>query len=292
MTAGPLHFNFVLANHAPARLQELDDVLRPIFFGLRAAGHRVTAAGRRFQAAPAVNIVTDDLTPMPAAQLVAEARSAWGDGLRFGVLAVSASPPAEVLHAASFAWTLAANPAIDASVPPARRAVIGYGFAGALQGPRLIADPGQRDLDVAVYGAAGERLDRVMAGLSAAGLGAFAVRAGALPDYLVTDLLSRAKVVVAVDNSRDSQAQAPRVLKAICNGVLVIAERPAGAADPFWSLVEDAREPDLPAACRRLIAAGDYAARGLAALERLRQTCPMRDALAEAVACAAAAGRS
>jgi hypothetical protein len=113
------------------------------------------------------------------------------------------------------------------------------------------------------------------------------VRAGAFPDYIVTDLLSRAKVALVVGGSAGPDAACgPRALKAICNGALVVAD--AGSVpEPLTALVEHASDEDIPAQCVRIIAEGRAVERGLAALAQLRGAASMREG-AEAVAALAA----
>ncbi len=289
-------FNFVLTNLTPARLQVLDDVLWPIFVGLRAAGHRVVAASRVFRPYPALNVVVEDFTDANFVSSLASARAAWPGRFKLGVLCVDmpGAPGAEparpaAFHAAlpgvDFVWTLA--PEMPTSgIPAARVAAIGYGFDGGLAGPRLIAESALRDLDVVVYGTESRRRDELLAALKSVGIGHFLLRAGALPDYLATDLLSRAKlVVVAGDGVTPLAALAPRILKAICNGALVLAED--AARGPLAEFVIGGSFADLPRQCREQLAKGNCAERGIDAFERLRSARSMRDGLAAALDVAA-----
>jgi hypothetical protein len=173
-----MHFNFVLTNHGAAALQTLDDILRPLFFGLRAAGHRVTAPLRQFGGPPEVNIVVEDFGDLAFVQTVHGARAAAG-GLRLGMLCPLAFGAPDmtpvrrdalnsILPAVDFAWILAPGALPPGALSPDRVAVLRYGFDESLVGPRLISDAARRDLDVVVYGPGGARFDAAVARLAAA----------------------------------------------------------------------------------------------------------------------------
>lgn len=294
-----MQFNVVLTNHRPAALQALDDILRPLFFGLRAAGHGVVAGALQFRRRPAVNLVVENFSDPAFVRTVAEARAAWSRDLVLGVLCPFAvdgagvdqargAGLAAVMPLMDFAWTLAADQLPAGLIAAGRAAVVGYGFDEGLVGPRLISDPAGRDLDVVVYGQSGPRLDGLLARLLAAGRSHFAVRAGLLPDYIVADLLSRAKVVAAIDGEAGAEASlAPRALKAICNGAAVITEG-GTVPDPLGAAVASCADTQIPVLCGRLIAEGRFVDRGLGALEQIRRTTTMREGVAAAAALAAA----
>lgn len=298
---GLMQFNFVLTNHRPAALQGLDDVLRPLFAGLRAAGHRVTAPARQLQKRPVVNIVVEDFSDPAFAALIQRTRTEWADGLLLGVICPFGPGGPEttaarrdglraVLPLADFAWTLTPDVLPPGLLPAGRVARLSYGYHESLVGPRLIADAAARDIDVVAYGPESDRLTALIRGLEAVKLGAFILRPGVLPDYLVTDLLSRGKAVAVVGDSHTPPATLrPRIAKAICNGALVLAE-PGSADDATAGALVECPLGDVPARCQASIANGDYAARGLQALERFKAT-PMRDALAAALAVLPLAGQ-
>jgi len=292
-----MQFNFVLTNHRAAELQALDDILRPLFFGLRAAGHRVVAGARQFGKPPAVNVMVEDFGDPAVVREIQAARAAAAPDFRLGVLfplEVGELAPERrdglrsVLPALDFAWTLAPSGLPADLVARDRAAVVRYGFHDSLVGPRLIADPAGRDLDVVVYGPNSPRLDALVGRLAAAQLRHFPVRAGTFPDYIVTDLLSRAKTVAVIGGAPGADAAlAPRALKSVCNGALVIAE--AGSlSDALAGLLVTCAYDDIPADCGRIVAEGRFVERGLEALERLRGLPGMRDGLAAALAVAAA----
>ena len=288
-----MQFNFILTNHRAAELQALDDILRPLFFGLRAAGHRVVAGIRQFGGPPVINVMVEDFSDPAVGQEIAAARAAGGPGFRLGVLCphdIRGLAPARgdglraVRPALDFAWTLAP---LDL-VAPERTAVVQYGFHDSLLGPRLISDPAGRDLDVVVYGPNSPRLDALVEKLAAAQLRHFPVRAGTFPDYIVTDLLSRAKTVAVVGGVPGADAAlGPRALKSICNGALVVAEE-GSIAGALAGLLVPFPYDGIAAACRRIAAEGRFVERGLETLERLRELPGMRAGVEAAAAVAAA----
>lgn len=288
-----MHFNLVLSNHRAAALQALDDVLRPLLFGLRAAGHRVTAPARQFGKLPAVNLVVEDFGEPGFARLLQDARGTWKDDLLLGVIcpaAVDGDGAAArraglqtVLRLADFAWTVAPEILPPEWIARERAAVLGYGFHPALAGPRLISEPGARDIDVVVYAADSDRVSRLIQRLTGAKVGHFHLRPGVLPDYLATDLLSRGKVAVAVGDGRGPpRTVLPRIAKALCNGVLVIAE-PDSTDAALTAAVVPCPDDGIAAECQAAIASGQYAARGLQGFE-LFKAMPMTEALAAALA--------
>lgn len=291
-----MQFNVVLTNHSAAALQAFDDLLRPLFFGLRAAGHRVVAGTRRFEKLPAINLMVEDFTDPAAAEEIRAARAAWGQEFRVGVL-LPLDPgtlaPARrdglraVLPLIDFAWTLASPGLPPDLLAPERTAVVRYGFHERLVGPRLINDPAARDVDVVVYGPNSPRFDALVARLAAAQRGHFPVRTGLFPDYIVTDLLSRAKTVAVVGPASAPQTVlGPHVLKAVCNGAFVVAE-PGSVSDPLADVVALCADEEIVACCGDLVAEGRFVERGLGALEQLRGLPGMRDGTAAAAAVAA-----
>lgn len=289
-----MQFNVVLTNHRPASLQVLDDVLRPLLFGLRAAGHRVTAPARRLEKAPVVNLVVEDFSDPAFAALLQDARKDWAGDLVLGAicpLGIDASEMNEVRRAAlravlpvvDFAWTLAPN-VLPAGLMAADRVVIlGYGFNDGLVGPRLTADPAARDIDVVLYSPDHDRLNDLVQRLGAAKLGHFVLRPGVLPDYLATDILSRGKVAVVIGDRRSAaRGLLPRILKAVCNGVLVVTE-PGSADAALGEMAVDCPYEEIAAQCRAIVDSGHYAGRGLGAFERLKAR-SMAEALGPALA--------
>ena len=287
-----MQFNFVLTNHGAATLQAFDDMLRPLFFGLRAAGHRVVAGARQLEKAPIVNVMVDDFGDPTVGQAVQAARRAdlrLGIVLPLGLGAPEMTPARRdglqaVLAGADFAWTLGAVDVPPALLSPDRVAVLRYGFHDSLIGPRLIADPAARDIDVVVYGPNSPRFDGVVAQLAAAQRSHFPVRTGLFPDYIVTDLLSRAKTVAVVGASAEPQASlGPHALKAVCNGALAVVER-GSVADPLAGVVVACGTEEIVARCGDIVAEGRFVERGLGALEQLRVAPGMRESVEAALA--------
>src|SRR5258708_19180288 len=284
-----MRFNLLLADQSTDRLQELEDVLRPLLFGLRAAGHTVCPGAQECKPPPMVNLAIEGFCDLDA-DAIARARSKAG--ILFGVLCPTppdAPPPARrdslgTLPAVSdFAWTVEGIALPPDLVDPRQGASLGYGFDEPLVGPHLITHPALRDLDVVIYGPEGARTDALAARVVAMGLQPFSVRPGALPDYLSTHLLSRAKVVVVIDERLPPTGLTPRVLKAIYNGAAVVTEPGATTADRFGHAVAYAAYDDLPAPRPAVVVEGRYVGLGLTALDRLRTGVSMGDCAAAAL---------
>lgn len=271
-------FNFVLAGTPTERLAALDDALRPVFFGLRTAGHRVVAVGQRFEARPAINLVVADRGDGGA--IAARARVEAGAGPCIGLLCVEEARAGLQPLAASvdFVWSCAPTTLFA----PERHAVVPFGFHPALLGPRLESDPARREAGIILYGDEGPRPAELADRLTQAGLPALFVRGGHFPDYIVCDLLSRAALAVVVRHEAGDQAPpAMRIVKAIVNGAVVLAEvSPPADLAPF---VEACDYEAMPARCAALLRE-NLAQRGLDALERFRQGTSMADGLAPALA--------
>src|SRR5258708_20969888 len=72
-----MRFNLLLADQSTDRLQELEDVLRPLLFGLRAAGHTVCPGAHECKPPPMVNLAIEGFCDLEA-DAVARARSEAG----------------------------------------------------------------------------------------------------------------------------------------------------------------------------------------------------------------------
>lgn len=271
-------FNFVIAGTPTERLAALDDALRPIFFGLREAGHRVIAVGQRFEKRPVVNLVVAD------GPIAAGAREQAGPDVCLGLICVDAvTPEVQRLAAAfDFVWTCAPTTAFAAG----RHALVPYGFHPALIGPKLERDAARREAGIILYGEEGPRPAALAERLTQAKLPALFVRGGHFPDYIVCDLLSRAAlVVVARHKAGDPAPPAMRIVKAIVNGAAVLAEAspPTGLAPYVEACTYDA----IPARCAALLR-DNPAQRGLEALERFKRETSMAAGLDAALLVAAA----
>lgn len=294
-------FNFVLAGITARRLGELDDMLRPLTYGLRAAGHRAVAFGRIFLPPPAINLIVNHANFTQPDAVRARARSEGGEDVRIGLLCAEDvdgmaarpelwAPLQDLARVADFIWTSAPTAAFGDALPASRVGVLGYGFQAELLGPRFLPQE-LRSAGVIVYGEETPRRAELAERLTAAKLPVYFVRPGYFPDYLVTDLLSRAALAVITRNHPlDRAPVVPRLLKAICNGAAVLAEvGPAGgfALSACGSL---APYDDLVERCRAALGRGDGAAAGKAALDGLRASGSMAAALAPAITVAARGG--
>lgn len=285
-----MRFNIVLADQPTDRLQELEDFVRPVLFGLRAAGHAVGASSRGGKPAPVINLAVDALLDGPT---VEEMRNpSPGAKLVFGILCTAAPPmlPGDrhdlvrvALGFSDFIWAVE-----GITVPPDLRdptnvASLVYGFDERLLGPRLIVDPALRDVDVVIYGPECPRTNALALQIERLGLSQFSVGPGALPDYLATDLLSRGKVVIVVGDGSPGPSLVPRILKAICNGATVIAEGGAAGSDRFGDGAVELPDDEMPGRCVAIIRDGSYVERGQRALARLRAGVGMGEAVAAAM---------
>lgn len=286
-----MRFNILLANQSTDRLQELEDVLRPLLFGLRAAGHTVGAGAHDCKPPPAVNLAIEGLADIDV-DAVAGARGRSDAGFLFGVLCPTppeALPPARrdglraMLAVSDFAWRVEGIALPPDLFDPRLAVSLVYGFDERLVGPRLITEPALRDIDVVIYGPECARTDALAARVAATGLQQFCLRPGALPDYLATDLLSRAKAVIVVDARSPPMGLTPRIVKAIYNGAAVVTEPGATTADRFGRAVAYAPYDDLAARGRAVITEGRYVELGLMALDRLRTGVSMGECAAAAL---------
>jgi hypothetical protein len=282
-------FNFVIVGSTAERLAALDDTLRPIFFGLRALGHRVMSVGRNFEPRPAVNIIVAD--DGAGSSIAARARAEGGKAACIGLLCPDEPTveDARVAKTADFIWTC--SPA--AAIAPERQAVISFGFDPAMLGTRLEREPVRRDGGVIVYGEEGERSTLAEQALTKAGTPVLFARASHFPDYIVSDLLGRAALAVVV--RRDADDRTPpsmRIAKALCHGALVVAEASAPGDLSLAPYVTECAFDEIPARCLSLLKEGPVP-RGLDALERYRRETSMAKGLEAAVrvAQAAAGGR-
>ena len=273
--------NFVLAGTPAERLAVLDDALRPLFFGLRAAGHRVVAFGQRFEPRPAINLVVAE----PGDGIAARARGEAGPGPCIGLICVEEAT-AEIQRFAGafdFVWNCAPTDRLAAE----RHAMVPFGFHPALLGPRLERDPARREAGIVLYGDEGPRPAQLAERLTQAGLPALFVRSGHFPDYIVCDLLSRAALAVVVRHEAGDRAPpAMRIAKAIANGVSVLTE--ARSPSELAPYVEVCDYEAMAARCAALLRE-NLAQRGLDTLERFRRETNMADGLAPALALAARA---
>jgi hypothetical protein len=285
-----MRFNLVLADQPTDRLQEFEDFVRPLLFGLRAAGHPVAASSRGCKPAPDINLAVDAL--LDGATVESMRNPPPGAKLVFGVLCTTAlqtlaGDRRDFVHAAlgfsDFIWAvegLAVPPDLG---EPAKVAPLAYGFDERLLGTRLIADPALRDIDVVIYGPECARTNALAMQVERLGLSQFSARPGALPDYLASDLLSRGKVAIVVGDGSAGPSLVPRVLKAICNGATVVTEGGLAGSDRFGDGVVELPDDEMPGRCAAMIRDGGYVERGQRGLARLRAGISMGDAVGAAM---------
>lgn len=135
-------FNFVIAGTAVERLAALEDALRPLFFGLRAAGHRVVAVGQRFEPRSVINLVVAG----EGGGIAARARTGAGLGPCIGLVCTEEPKPEirKVADSLDFVWSCSPSNAFA----PERHAVVPFGFHPALLGPKLERDPARREAGI------------------------------------------------------------------------------------------------------------------------------------------------
>lgn len=287
-------FSFALGGTDAKQLALLEDALRPLFYGLRRAGHRVISFAHGLAPPPAVNILVEH-EAADIGRRVAEGRQEI-PGVRIGIVCPDGlegvTANAERWTAlrgaavvADFIWVSTDAAPVASIAAPDRLAAIDYGFDPIMLGRRLVPEPARRDVDLVIYGVKTEHRVAIAERLKAADLLPFVVEPGRFPDYLVSDLLSRAKVVLV---TRDSEAErapsAARLAKAICNGAAVIAEAPRSGACPLAGYVTVCAPDDFPGRCCELIAEGRFVEHGLERFERFRAETSMAANLAAALA--------
>jgi hypothetical protein len=286
-------FSFALGGIDAARLAVLEDALRPLFQGLRHAGQRVISFAHGLAAPPAINMLVEhdgaDIGRRlgEGRQEVAAARISLVCAEDVDGAAVNAarwSTLCEVAAAADFVWTLSPTAAFDCIVAADRLAAVAYGFDPVMLGRRLVRAPAQRDAGLVVYGPRTAYRQQLAERLRAAGLAPFVVEHGRFPDYIVRDLLSRARLIVVSRDSEAERAPAPaRLAKALCSGAAVLAEAPASGSSPLERYVTVCPADAIPAACRELLAQEGIVEAGLARLDRFRAETSMTDGVVAAL---------
>lgn len=289
-------FNFIIVNADAARLMTLEDTLRPLIWGLREAGHRVVAFGRRFEALPAINLIVQGTTIESFRQVRARAANDAGADACIGLLCPDdVSPDAEreallrqSLDQVRFIWTGTPTPMADDPALRVRIALIEFGFHPALAGPQAVPDA-RREVGVVLYGRETPYRASLAARLTEAIPRQLFVRPGHFPDYIVSDLLSRAALVV-VTRGDETEAMVPqaRIAKALCNSTAVVSE--AGpVASPLAPYATQCPYAEIVARCKALVGAEGRAMAGAQSLARFRQERAMAKGIEAAVAAALAA---
>ena len=292
-------FNFVLAGAGTMRLMELEDTLSPVVWGLRGAGHSVIAFARQFAPAPAVNLIVNGGLPEEVGVILAHAREQAGADVCVGLLCpddltgTGALAEAALLHAAEavrFVWICAPTAQFDGILAASRLALVRFGFHPALEGAKPVMEA-RRTVGAVLYGDDTPYRAALAERLSQTAPQSFFVRPGHFPDYIVTDLLSRAALVV-VTRSSDTDGQAPpaaRIVKAICNSVEVVVEAGPGFEAPLAAYTTPWPYDEIASRCRAAMQAGGRAEAGARGLSRFRAETSMMQGLEEAIVVAAKA---
>lgn len=280
-------FNFLLGGLSSARLMALEDVVRPLVWGLRGAGHRAIAFGRRFEAAPALNLLPDDAVAGLPDTLV-RARNEAGSDVRIGLICPEGLDAARRRAAETVHVTWSGTSIDGGGGDGPALASIRFGFHPALLGHEALPEA-RREVGVVLYGEDSPRRAALAAQLEQALPRFLFLRPGHFPDFIVADLLSRATTVVVTRDAAHRLSLAPqRILKALCNGTGVLAEAEGLAGLSLAPLVASCAHDKIVERCRAGEPPGGFAAGGAAALARLRTETSMADGLREALVAAGA----
>ncbi len=285
-----ISFNF--GNVSPEELQRLAGHVMPIFAGLSEAGHRVERYAFGLKPAPVVNVVIDRFDTPAAVDSLLQVKARSGDGVLLGALRLDNVDDGEaddrglarqqnfarLRSALDFVWSVF-KPDRDESVH------VPYGFSVASQAGPEIAAPGERDLDVMLYGRGTERRRGVVDSLRRRGLSCFWVDCLDMPHYVIADLLSRSKIYLNICAEAGGHgASSAMIGHALHRGAVVVSERsdrvPRHELGPYtvpaaWETLEEL--------CVSLIGSQMHARLGPAAVARFRAETSMRDTMAAAL---------
>jgi hypothetical protein len=297
-------FSIFLKNHSDGSLVTIGDILQPLTAGLTEAGHAVQYENQLLYNRPVVNLIVEFFQDRVFVDSLVERKRSLGADFVFGVLVtedvgdplVMDNPSfpdrfqnlLRVLEVADFVWSLVPAGDYAKLVPdPGRLAFLRYGYVHSLAQRRRA---GGQDIDVLVYGLTVPRRQALMDRL--AGLGV-AVRStfGVMPDYVRTDMLRRAKIVLDVRRAEWVRYTSPsRMAAALHAGVALASERfESGELGYLFAYARTAPYDTLAEACAELLA-GDPIGFGLEAQRRFRQEAPMRAFLKEPLAVAGLPG--
>lgn len=295
-----MHFHFQLANHYYGGLSQIEDIVTPVVWGLRALGHRVTMGIlpqlpnwpsvvlllEYFAYEPAINSFlawrSDTSLPRSCVGLICT------EDLDDALVMNNPEHPGRrenLLRAfpyCDFVWPIVPS-GYDAYVNAERLAFLDYGYIDAL---RLEGWPAaQRDIDVLFYGSINERRRAVMEGLTARGLNVAATR-GALPSYIARNLMGRAKLVLDMKRADPVIYTSPsRICAALQQGATVVSELFDTSRLRFlYDYTEACEFGDIVERCVDLARSPDVVERGLAARERFSRGTSMVENLRRAMA--------
>lgn len=289
-------FNFFLANHFSGGIKGLPDLLQPIYHGLTEAGHDVIGFGMGLHPAPAVNVLVEFFPDDSVTDTLLRFKTQAGDGFVFGILCTEdiedtlvMQQPAfprrrpnleRLLPAADFVWTLLPQvEAYEALAGAGKVALLEYGFSERFLNRHILPDPNLRDVDVLMYGNETGYRATVVGELRRRGFNCVSSDRQVLPEFLTADILRRSKVVLDLRRGPGVRFPSPtRICKAVHSGALVLSEDlgESAIANLYRFCVRCAYE-EIADRCTSLIRSGQYAAQGLAALERFRTETSMRD---------------
>jgi hypothetical protein len=293
-----MHFHFQLANHYFGGLYLIEDIVRPIVWGLRSRGHRVTMG------------FLPDMPPWPSVVLIMEYfeldhvtdgflqwKTAAGERKCVGLICtedihdklVMESPDypgrrrnlLRVLPHCDFVWPIVPSDYVQ-YVPQDRLAFLDFGYVETLRRDGL--PPRERDIDVLLYGSLNDRRRCVLDELMSRGLRVAATR-GLLPDYIRDSLIGRAKVVLDVKRADDVKFTSPsRICTALQMGATVVAEKfDTSRLGSLYAYTHACTFDEVVERCWSLARAPDCAELGLAARERFARETSMADNLARAM---------
>ena len=293
-------FNFALQNHHSTSLNSLGDLLQPIYQGLEACGHHVIGFGSDFHEAPVVNVMVEFFKDDPIVDDLLRFKREHGDRFILGLLCTEDPEDSLVMDfypnrrpnlerlapAVDFIWTLLPVESYYRRFCSSDRVkLLRYGFSANALEQDIIVDPRQRDIDAVLYGNPHPYRTRIVGALEEAGLSCLTTEREMIPDFLVADLIRRAKLVLDVRRSPGVRFLSPtRIVKGLHCGTAVVSERfDESALAPLYAYTVACPYADLAARCREIIDDRSYVERGLAALSRFQSETSMRDNVATAL---------
>lgn len=288
-------FNFFLGNHHANALNSLGDLLQPIYEGLIEAGHHVIGFATGMRPAPAVNVLVEWFENDPFADELLRTKAQQGDAFIFGVLCTEdladalVMDPAKyprrlanlrrILPVADFVWTLL--PQQDLLQPlckPGHVALVEYGFTESCAERDIVRAAVRRDVDAVLYGNESPYRLRIVEGLKGHGLTCFVSYREVWPNFMMDDLIRRAKVLIDMRRGPNVRFLSPtRIVKGLHSGTAIVSERfDASAISSLYAYTEACPYDTMVDTCVRIIKSGTYVERGLAAQARFRAETSMR----------------
>lgn len=296
-------FNFFLGNHHANALNSLGDLLQPIYEGLIEAGHHVVGFATGMRPAPAVNVLVEWFENDPFADELLRIKAEKGDAFIFGVLCTEdladelVMDPAKyprrlanlrrILPVADFVWTLL--PQLDLLQPlcaPDHVALVEYGFSECCVERNIVRAAARRDVDAILYGNESPYRKRIVDGLKGHGLSCFVSYREVWPNFMMDDLIRRAKVLIDMRRGPNVRFLSPtRIVKGLHSGTSVVSERfDTSAISSLYAFTEACPYDAMVETCVRMIKSGTYVERGLAAQARFRAETSMRANMTRALA--------